>query len=470
VLPVVSLTPVHDLTQFAVIESPGTPSAVSHLETPVASCSHKTNKHPHTKIGHSNTIIASNIGTTMTRNGSLLIYTTILTLTVNPVSSFAPVILSQHQKSNSIRNIASSSTNHNQGLARLLGGADLNSRADETSSLARLHMSNNSKGDETESEIDRLRQMAAKLRAEAASLEAEQSRAVADAAERAFKKFDKNQDGEVTLQELKEGLEKSFNMELPAKRVEALMRDFDKSNDGKLQAGEFATLDVFRSRLDALAREEKEQARQAVEVAKREQDAVALLQAQLDRLNDRPPTTADKFLSVLPYLFPLLDGLQFARFFVVENPDNPVAIALGLLYAVYRLIPFGGLIAFFTLSFLSGNPSINRLIRFNMQQAIYLDIALVVPGLIGAVIEIVGGGKTSPAVFELGSDAIFGLILLTIGYTTISSLVGATPDKIPFISAAANARIPSIDMFDADGRFDPSRTRKKDEEKDNKSD
>jgi Chloroplast import apparatus Tic20-like/EF-hand domain pair len=410
----------------------------------------------------------------MTRNGSLLVYTTILTLAVNPVASFAPVVQSQQKN----HNIAASA-NHNRVLARLLGGAD-NSRADAASSLSprrfsslqQLHMSSSSssKGDETESEIERLRQMAAKLRAEAAVLEAAQSRAVADAAERAFKKFDTNQDGEVTLKELKEGLEKSFNMELPAKRVEALMRDFDKSNDGKLQADEFASLDVFRSRLDALAREEKEQARKAVEVAKREQDAVALLQAQLDRLNDRPPTSADKFLSILPYLFPLLDGLQFARFFVVENPDNPVAIALGLLYAVYRLIPFGGLIAFFTLSFLSGNPSINRLIRFNMQQAIYLDIALVIPGLIGAVIEIVGGGKTSPALFELGSDAIFGLILLTIGYTTISSLLGVTPDKIPLISPAANARIPSIDMFDADGRFDPSRTRKKDDEKDNKSD
>lgn len=327
-----------------------------------------------------------------------------------------------------------------------------------------------SKGDETESEIERLKQMAAKLRAEAAALEAAQSKAVADAAERAFKKFDTNQDGEVSLKELKEGLEKSFNMELPAKRVEALMRDFDKSNDGKLQPGEFVSLDMFRSRLDALAREEKEQARQAADLAKREKDAVALIQAQLDLLNDRPPTNSDKILSVLPYLLPLLDGLQFARFIVMGNPENPLSLALGLLYAVYRLIPFGGLIAFFALSFLSGNPSINRLVRFNMQQAIYLDIALIFPGLVGAIIEIVAGNKAPPAIFELGSDFIFGLMLLTIGYATISSLLGVTPDKIPLISPAVEARLPTVDMFDANGRFDPARARKKLDEEQQKND
>lgn len=322
---------------------------------------------------------------------------------------------------------------------------------------------------ESDDEIERLREMAAKLRAEAAVLEAEQSQAMADAAERAFAKFDTNQDGEISLDELKAGLEKSFKTELSDKRVEQLMRDFDKSEDGKLQRDEFVTLEVFRSRLDALAREEKDAARKAKEEAKREQDALALIQAQLELINDKEPSNSDKILSTLPYLFPLLDGLQFARFLIFANPNNPVSLILTLVYGVYRLIPFGGLIAFFALSFLSGNPRINRLVRFNMQQAIFLDIALIFPGVIGALFEVLGGGKTPPALLELGSDAMFAALIVTLGYCVVSSLLGVTPNKIPFISEGVEARMPTVDMFDAEGRFDPTR-RGDDKKKNNDGD
>ena len=47
-----------------------------------------------------------------------------------------------------------------------------------------------------DNEIERLRLMAAKLRAEASALEAEKAQSLADAAERAFRGFDKNNDGE----------------------------------------------------------------------------------------------------------------------------------------------------------------------------------------------------------------------------------------------------------------------------------
>ena len=104
-------------------------------------------------------------------------------------------------------------------------------------------------------EVERLKSMAAKLRAEAASLEAEQQQEMADAAQRAFDKFDTNSDGEVSLQELKAGLEKAFKTELPDKRVAKLMEDFDKSGDGALQLDEFVTVEQFRNKLDSLARE-----------------------------------------------------------------------------------------------------------------------------------------------------------------------------------------------------------------------
>ena len=311
-------------------------------------------------------------------------------------------------------------------------------------------------------EVERLKRMAAQLRAEAAKLEAEQQGELAKAAEKAFRKFDTNQDGDITLKELKEGLEKAFKTELPENRVKKLMEDFDKSGDGALQLDEFVTVEQFRNKLDALARDEKAQALDKARAAKQEEEAAQFLQATLELINDKPPTGTDKILSILPYFLPLLDGLQFASFLVMKNPDNLFLQILALFYIVYRSIPFGGLIAFFGLSILSGNPRINRLIRFNMQQAIYLDIALFFPGLLGALGGLLGAGVPA-SLAEVGSDGVFAVLLLAVGYAATSSLAGFTPDKIPLISDAVKARMPTVDMFDDQGRFQP-RNRKDDDE------
>ena len=325
-----------------------------------------------------------------------------------------------------------------------------------------------SESEDNDNEIDRLQSMAAKLRAEAASLEAEQAQAMADAAERAFRKFDTNQDGQITVEELKVGLEKAFKRELTEKRVAKLMEDFDKTGDGVLKIDEFVNVEKFGNRLDALVREEKSVARKATEEAKQEAEAVMLMEAQMEMINDKAPTGTDKILSLLPYLLPLLDGLEFARFLVTENPDNVLSAFIGITYSLYRMIPFGGLIGYFALNFLSGNVSINRLVRFNMQQAIYLDIALFFPGLLAALYGLIGqaaGFSLPPGVTEIGSDAMFATLLATIGYASISSLLGQAPNKIPFISEAVEARMPTVDMFDKEGRFNPRRNKKDDEDK-----
>ena len=51
-----------------------------------------------------------------------------------------------------------------------------------------------------------------------------------------------------------------------------------------------------------------------------------MAEAARELLNDREPTTRDKIVSVLPYLFPLVDSLQFGRFLIAENQDNPKAL------------------------------------------------------------------------------------------------------------------------------------------------
>jgi hypothetical protein len=220
-----------------------------------------------------------------------------------------------------------------------------------------------------------------------------------------------------------------------------------------------------------LARDEKNQALVAKKESETEAQAALLAEARLKMLNDQEPTTRDKLFSVLPYLFPLMDSLQFGRFLIVENADNPLVVILALLFSLYKSVPFSGFIAFLALNVLSSNPGINRLVRFNMQQAIFVDIALFFPGLIGAAYSLVTAntGARVPAGFaELGSDAIFGALLITIAYCSISSLLGQTPNKIPLISPAVEDRMPSVDMFDESGSFIPREMREKKDKDDDK--
>jgi len=332
--------------------------------------------------------------------------------------------------------------------------------------------------DAQDNEIERLKRQAAKLRAEAASLEADKAKQLAEAAEKAFNKFDVNSDGEVSLSELKMGLEKELKTEISEKRVTELMKIFDTSGDGALQLDEFVTVDRFRNQLEALAREEKRLAAEAEQEKKRQEQEVLLAEAKLEFLNEKEPTMSDKALSVLPYLFPLMDGLQYGRFLLSSDDAgaNPFVVILAVLYSLYRSIPFSGFVAFFALNILSGNPSINRLVRFNMQQAIYLDIALFFPSLLiglGGLISSGAGLTVPPGVGEVFSDVMFGTLLLTLAYCAVSSFLGKEPDSIPLISQAVKDRMPSMDMLeggtlDNEGRFIPKMPERREE--DDKSD
>ena len=328
---------------------------------------------------------------------------------------------------------------------------------------------------EQETEVQRLKAMAAKLRAEAAELESQQASERTKFTAKVFQEFDANNDGDVTLDELKAALERTFKMEIPDERVEMLMKDLDKSGDGKLQIDEIVSVDQFRNRLEYLTQDEKRKTSEATRSAAKSAEVSELIESQLALINDSPPTGTDKAISVLPYLFPLMDGLMFGQF-LLKDTNNPVLGIVAAIYVLYRSIPFSGVLAFFGLSAGSNNPSINRLVRYNMQQAIYLDFALFVPGIVGAITAAAASGlfgyQLPPGIAEISSDAVFLTLLAALGYSTVSSLLGVEPDKIPFISDAVSKRVPSIDisMFDSEGRFVPPQLEKKEDDDNEKKD
>ena len=310
--------------------------------------------------------------------------------------------------------------------------------------------------------IAALKAEAARFRAEAAVMEQVQAEERAKKLEEIFKSFDTNQDGEISVEELRVGLNTVFkDLALTDERAEKLLRAFDDSGDGALQLEEFTTIDAFRMKLDDLVRDEKDAVlaseREAVEARQQADLAQEKVRALEELLNESPPTISDRVVSLLPYLFPLVDSIQYGQYMLNKEMDSPLVGFVTTIYAIYQAVPFSGLFAFFALSFFSGNMKLNRLIRFNMQQAILVDIALIIPGLLGGLatycLPNVLGIPISPDMVMQSSTLTFLLTSLVIIYSCASSLAGVVPDKVPLISESVEKRVPTADMFNDEGEF-----------------
>lgn len=141
----------------------------------------------------------------------------------------------------------------------------------------------------------------------------------------------------------------------------------------------------------------------------------------------------DRAFAASVYLFPITDGFQFGKFIYQQVP--PAGALAQLIYPsiqAFDAIPFSGIIFFFGLSALSRNPGLSRFLRFNLQQAILLDIALIIPGFVGSA------GQAFPiALQQTGCNTVFEFMILAIGYSWFSIAQGKAPDQIPIISDAA---------------------------------
>lgn len=256
------------------------------------------------------------------------------------------------------------------------------------------------------------------------------------------------------------------NLSVTEEQAKKLMAAFDESGDGAIQLSEFKGAEAIKLKLDAFLREERNTALQAQMEAKEAKAAAELAEQRASALaqflNDGPATASDRIVSALPYLFPVLDSIQYGRYLLNTEQDNPLVAILTALYNIYETIPFSGLIAFFALNTLSNNMQLNRIVRFNIQQAILLDIALIVPGVLGGLCGILlpaAGVEVPQSLTMAASTATFVSFSALILYSVASSLAGITPAKIPFISERVENRVPTADMFDEEGRLIPREER-----------
>ncbi|CAM9663215.1 unnamed protein product [Discosporangium mesarthrocarpum] len=326
-------------------------------------------------------------------------------------------------------------------------------------------------------EASRLREAAAAVREESLKLERKAAEERRQRAERAFNMFDKNGDGHVDLAELQEGLEGSLRYEFikiltkrfnrrptteevnrriavlpggvlrPEETWQKLLASYDTNGDGVLQLCEFAPAEELRYRLEAIYAQQQELEREA-RVASREQveaktqrnsvremgrEGLALTDA-----NDGPPTAADKALSALPYLLPVMDLLSYAGHLFTAYPDQFAwAQPLVVLLSIYRAIPFSGFASFLGISLAANNPTVNKLVRFNLRQAINLDIALLLPGIVGALSTLAAGDDAArlEPLGQISSDLVVLVGLAAMAYSVGSSALGIFPNKIPIIGA-----------------------------------
>jgi len=148
----------------------------------------------------------------------------------------------------------------------------------------------------------------------------------------------------------------------------------------------------------------------------------------------------DRILACLPYLLPLMDGDRYGKlmFQLVPALGLADAVLLGPFKLVYTAIPFGQLVAFFGLSFLSRRTEIPRSVRFSIQQALILDILLIFPSLFGELNSII---PIPRVLADSGSNFIFYVLVASVGYSLFSNLTGKVPNQIPIVSQASDMQI-----------------------------
>lgn len=305
----------------------------------------------------------------------------------------------------------------------------------------------------TESEAASLEQAAARLRAEAAEFEAERR-------QRCFSEFDVNGSGGVDAAELQLGMKECLAIKLEASTARYLLSLFDKNLSGELEFEEFdlkllqsAALARMRDEEEALAKQQAEEQREAEEKAAVSSSETLPGENQDDGLLVR-------LACALAYLLPVLDGILYGLpLCVIFPPLLTVFAPLTVLMTLLEQIPFGSLIFFVVLQYLSRQQWVPALLRYNLCQAVDLDIRIclfglflqLAPMLAGAFVplseETIEAGMitvvpTTPAILLvcvgiLLATLVFLPFIASIIYSIIWSIFGYVPRSIPMVSQEA---------------------------------
>ncbi len=151
------------------------------------------------------------------------------------------------------------------------------------------------------------------------------------------------------------------------------------------------------------------------------------------------PPIWQRLLAALAYLLPLSDAIPFGKALLLQFPVLQLLAVPALpLITVQQAIPFGGLVLFLALYLLVvRNSKVPYLIRFNVLQAILLDIVLVLLTL--AFDTLLGSLAASFAVRTLENTIFLGCVVLVL-FAMVESLRGKEAE-IPSVSEAVRMQL-----------------------------
>mmetsp|Transcript_13631 Transcript_13631/g.57288 ORF Transcript_13631/g.57288 Transcript_13631/m.57288 type:complete len:304 (-) Transcript_13631:2433-3344(-) len=210
-------------------------------------------------------------------------------------------------------------------------------------------------------------------------------------------------------------------------------------------------------------RAEEERVEKELREAREEQDAARAARAATEAGKTKPPVVtravssdsgsdedtgaADRAIAALSYLLPLLDGLKYSKFLLMQFPLFGLALlplkpAIDLWYG----LGFLQIAVFFGLYLgVVQNQEMKYFTRYNAQQAVLLDILLIVPDVLARLASGLGG-----------DDALLtggpGLEIQVLMYNTVflyvylSSVVGVGASalgknvKLPLVGDAAESQ------------------------------
>lgn len=148
----------------------------------------------------------------------------------------------------------------------------------------------------------------------------------------------------------------------------------------------------------------------------------------------------DKIKACIPYILPLIDGDHFGNYLYQRIPALGMAdyVLLQPIINLVQVIPFSTLILFLALSLGTRSDRFSRGVRFNAQQAVLIDVALIVPELIGGSMD---GSDIPRYIMEPCANFTYYFYMSLVVYSIVSNLRGRKPNQIPFFSAMAERAV-----------------------------
>ena len=156
---------------------------------------------------------------------------------------------------------------------------------------------------------------------------------------------------------------------------------------------------------------------------------------------------SERAIAALVYMLPLLDGLKYSKFLFMQAPAlSLVLLPIAPLIQLWGSLGFLQVVVFFgTYLGVVQNQNMKRFVRFNAQQAVLLDILLIVPDLLTRTFQGIDGSGPTGGVGLQAEILFFNTVFF---FTYLSCTAGAVQSargktiKLPLIGDAADAQQP----------------------------